>query len=151
LKTNYVAIFTENRLEQLERSKAYLVADIIFNWIGGVGELLLLAYAIRWWHRYAEGLGFDPKFSFSMKVLLLSAVLISVKDVKNYLLAWVGIAPPDYEKCFGPKQLDVGSPHMRLILDAQQRAARIRERGIRVHQLLAENEAAFLEKLGKQR
>ena len=41
-------------------------------------------------------------------------------------------------------------PDMRLILDAQYRATRIRERGMRVDQLLAENEAIFLRKQGKQ-
>jgi hypothetical protein len=145
-----VISLSDDGLEKLERSRVYLVVDIIFNWIGGVGELLLLAYSIRWWHRYSEGLGFDLRFWFWLKVLLLSIVLISIRWMKDQVLAWMEIAPPNYEKWFRPKQIEVhGDPDIRLIVDAQYRATRIRERGMRVDQLLAENEAIFLRRQGK--
>jgi hypothetical protein len=146
LKIDSVESMSDDRLEKLEGSRTYLAVDIIFNWIGGLGLILLLAYSIRWWHRDSAGLGFDPKFWFWLKVLLLGLVLISVTWIKDHVPARIDIAPPDYGKWLGKKQSEVGSPEMRLILDAQQRAARIRERGIQVDKLLAENEAIFLRK-----
>ena len=95
---------------------------------------------------YSEGLGFvfDSRLGFWKKVLLLGVVLTLVKGAKDHLLAWMGIAPPD-EKWLGPKQIDMAGidPTMDLILHMQHRATRIRKHGIRVNQLLAENEAFF--------
>lgn len=139
-----MALLSEEALEKLERSIPYLVADIIFNWVGVIGELFLIAYAVRWWHRSSEGLGFDTKFWFWAKVLVIGIAFLSIRWMKDAMFAWIGAAPPNYASRLGPKQLDVGiEPDMRLILDAQSRAMRIRERGIRVDQLLAENEARF--------
>lgn len=78
-----------------------------------------------------------------MEVCGLGIVLICIKGIKDYVLAWAGIAPPAYPQCFGPKQLDWPGPIMRNIIDAQNRAARIRAFGMRVDELLEENEAIF--------
>jgi hypothetical protein len=151
-----VALLSDNTIERLERSKAYLIFDWTSNWIfEGVGGLLLFACSIHWWNRYSER-GPDPRFYFWLKVLLLSIALFSVKWAKDEILAWMGIAPPDQkwidEKLFG-KQLDMAGidPTMDLIIQMQYRATRIRQRGIRVDQLLVENEAIFRRKQGKLR
>ena len=145
-----MALLSDDALEKLEHSRAYLVVDFIFGWIDGVGGLLLLAYLIHGWNRDSE-LGPDPTFYFWLKVLLLSIALFSVKWAKDEILAWMGIAPPNDKEWFGPKQIDLAGfdPTMDLILAEQQRATRIRKRGIRVDQLLAENEAIFLRKQRK--
>jgi len=145
-----VAFLSDKGLEKLERSRVYLVVDIIFDWIGGVGEFLLLGYVIFVWHPSSENLSFGSRFWFWSKVLLLSVILLSVKSIKDEVLAWAGIAPPDYLKWFGPHQEPAGIPGMQVIIDAQQRGTRIFQRGIRVDQLLAENEAIFQRKQGKQ-
>jgi hypothetical protein len=137
---------SDDQLERLEHSVPYLVIDTIFNWIGGVGLIILLVYSIRWLHRDSEGLGFDTKFWLWLKVLLSGLILISVSWLKDQLLALAKIAPPSHARAFGKNQLTVGSPEMLLLLAAQQRAARIEDRGTRVDELLAENEAIFLRK-----
>jgi hypothetical protein len=78
-----------------------------------------------------------------MEVCGLGIVLICIKGTKDYVLAWAGIAPPDYSRWFGPKQLRVVNSAMFDIIEAQQRAERIRRRGIRVDEMLEENEAKF--------
>lgn len=40
-------LLRDDVLDILERSRAYLIFDRIFNWIGGIGELLLIAYGVR--------------------------------------------------------------------------------------------------------
>lgn len=144
-------MLSDSKLEKLERSKAYSIVDFLLNWIfEGIGGLLLLAYSMHWWGLYNEGRGFvfDWRLGFWKKVLLLGIVLILTKTVKDELLAWMGIAPPD-EKWVDeailrkPKQEASILPSMDLIRITQNRGERIRERGIRVDQLLAENEAFF--------
>lgn len=144
-----MGLLSDNALEKLERARTYLVVDIIFNWIGGAGEFLLLVYVIFVWHRSSENLSFGSRFWFWSKVLFLSVILLSVRSIKDEVLAWAGIAPPDYLKWFGPHQEPCGLPGMQVIIDAQQRGTRISHRGIRVDQLLAENEAIFQRKQGK--
>jgi len=146
-----MALLSDDALEKLERSRAYLVVDILFGWIGGIGLFLFFVISIHWWNRYSER-GPDPRFYFWLKVLLWGVVLSSAGCAKDQILAWAGIAPPDHEKWLGPKQIGMAGidPTMDLILHMQYRATRIRKRGIRVDQLLAENEAIFLRKQGKQ-
>jgi len=69
--------------------------------------------------------------------------LVFVRAVTNWVLAWAGIAPPDYDRWFGPKQIPLDDPRMKAIIDAQQRGERIRQRGVRVDEMLEENEAKF--------
>jgi hypothetical protein len=145
-----MTLLSEEALEQLECSKAYLVADFVLNWIGAVGELILITYGVHWWRRYSEdGPGFDPQFLFWLKMLLMSVGLLSIRWMKDAMFAWLGASPPNYGDRFGPKQIQVGSPEMRLILEAQSRANRIRERGHRVDQLLAHSEKRCSEQLKK--
>src|SRR5713101_5036222 len=140
-----MALLSDDALEKLERSRAYLVVDILFGWIGGIGLFLFFVFSIHWWNRYSER-GPDPRFYFWLKVLLWGVVLSSAGCAKDQILAWAGIAPPEHEKWLGPKQIGMAGidPTMDLILHMQYRATRIRKRGIRVDQLLAENEAIFL-------
>lgn len=129
-------LFRDEVLDRLERSTAYLIFDRIFNWLGGVGELLLIAYGVRvWW----ESDGAEVTGFFWLKLLLLGIALLLVKSIKDSILAWAGIAPPDY-----PKSPEPILPVMKGIIDAQYRGDRIQERGIRVDELLEENHAKFL-------
>jgi hypothetical protein len=133
------ALLRDDILEKLERSRAYLIVDIVFNWIGGIGELLLVLFVF--WTTWTHGPW--PHWKQWMELVGLGIVLLCIRGIKDYVLAWAGFAPPDYSRWFGPKQIDVGSSNMRRIRDAQERAARIRERGIRLDEMLEENEAKF--------
>lgn len=150
-----MAMLSDRRLEKLERSKAYSIVDFLLNWIfEGIGALLLSAYAIHLYY-YEEDQGFmlDWRLGFWKKAFLLGIALLFTKNAKDGLLSWMGIAPPDEtwinEKLFRqPKQEpSVLGPEMGLIRFAQDRAERIRNRKIRVDQLLAENEAFYQRQL----
>jgi hypothetical protein len=68
---------------------------------------------------------------------------LSIRFLKDELLSRVGIAPPDYSRWFGPRQVEVVDPGMADIIRAQNRAGRIRERGVLVDELLKENATRF--------
>jgi hypothetical protein len=133
------ALLRDDILEKLERSRTYLIADIVFNWIGGIGELLLTLYIV--WLLWTD----PPRINrrLWLEVFLLSIGLLSIRRIKNEVLAWAGVAPPDHNRWFGPKQEESVLTEMKPILDAQQRAERIRGRGIRVEEMLEENKAKF--------
>lgn len=135
------ALFRDEILEGIEHSRAYRIVDVIFDRIGGVGELVLVVYLIRvtWWHHPVGITGF-----FWLKIFLLAVGLLLIKEVKNTVAAWAGIAPPHYDKPY-----DSISPGMQVILDAQRRAERIRKRGIRVDEMLDENKRLAEKKLGQ--
>ncbi|HYW65874.1 MAG TPA: hypothetical protein VFB10_04155 [Candidatus Dormibacteraeota bacterium] len=132
-----MALLSDHQLEKVESSKAYLAVDLVFNWIGYIGELLLLLYLINYWRRL------PGTFWFWMKAFLLSVILMFISTIKDEVFAWAGIAPPDHFKWFGPRQEPSRSPGMDVILNAQNRGSRILARGIRVARLLDENEAIF--------
>jgi len=132
-------LFRDDILEKLERSRAYLIFDMVFNWIGGIGDILLVVcVSVLYW-------GNPARFTwrFWLGAFLLMIGLLAIRGIKDQFVAWAGVAPPNYAKWFGAKQIDVASPRMSLIRDAQSRAGRMKDRGIRVDELLEENEARF--------
>jgi hypothetical protein len=124
-------------LDRLERSSLYMVFDLVFEWIGLIGMLCLIG-ATSWvyWSDHAL-----PKRLWLLGVLAIG--LLMTAEIKDWLIAWFGIAPPDHSKWFGPKQLPPVVPSMDAIIEAQGRAGRIRARGYFVDELLNENEARF--------
>jgi len=131
------SLLRDDILEKVERSRIYLIIDIIFNWIGVVGWLAF-ALDILWWEWTDSRNG-----RVGLEVFGLGLGLISIRAITNWVLALAGIAPPDYSRWFGPKQEESVLSNMKPILDSQQRAERIRKRGIRVDEMLEENKAKF--------
>src|ERR1019366_10693630 len=104
------ALLPDDILEKLERSRTYLIADIVFNWIGNIGDLLLILFVL--WTTWTHGPW--PHWKQWMELVGLGIVLLCIKGIKDYVLAWAGIAPPDYSRWFGPKQIDIDSPFMKV-------------------------------------
>jgi hypothetical protein len=46
-------LLSDETLDRFEQSKPYMVFDVVFNWIGGIGELLLLGFFL-WWYWYDD-------------------------------------------------------------------------------------------------
>jgi hypothetical protein len=131
------ALLRDDILEKVEQSRFYLLADIVFEWIGVVGWLAFVL-DILWWEWTDSRNG-----RVGLEVFGLGVGLISIRAITNWVSAWAGIAPPDYGRWFGQKQMPINDPDMKAIQDAQQRAERIRRRGIKVDEMLEENKSKF--------
>jgi hypothetical protein len=132
-------LLSDKKLDQFEQSKPYMLFDFVFNWTGGIGELLLLVYIL--WSYWYDDHNINQKFW--LKVGLLAIALLGIRYVKDAFLSWAGIAPPDYSKWSKPGRSTTILPDMAEIMEAQERANRIRERGVLVEKLLGENAARF--------
>jgi hypothetical protein len=111
-------------LDRIERSRLYMIFDPMFNWIGGIGTILLIAYGF--WAYWAS----EPKPSrvFWLKIGAAGLILISADGPKDLLMARIGLAPPDYSLWFGPRQHAVDEGMM-TIIESQNRGTRITARG----------------------
>ena len=125
-------------IDRVERSWLYLIFDLVFSWVGAIGSVLLIVYCF-WSYWSSET---RPDRIFWLKIGALGIILLSAESLKDLLIAWIGLAPPDYSLWFGPRQRAVDQD-MTAIIESQNRGTRISARGYFVDELLSENQKRF--------